>query len=846
MDRRSHKRTAFDVVRQPTPSDLSLHPPVHGKAAVLRGLAVLAIAALAIATTTPARAATHCANSVASLQTAITLAEVSQEAVTIRIASGTYALPGLSVSFPSPTTLLGGYNASCTTRPANVKASDTVIDFGGFGVFIAQSTGRPVSLFATDGLSLLNAWNPSIWAGGWGEEGTIQLSRTRVTAVTSGTKAVELFVLGGGSIKLDNVLMDVLPAGMPSGQCAFSPTLLEAGTILIQNSTIALPANKTLCLLSQNAGGGTANLYNSIFWSSLQTSAIDSFVDTVNTYNSTYFGLFRHGGNGVDVAPLNTNPQWIQPGSGDFRLAPTSPSVNSGTPIVAGGMSAFDIDGNARWQGQLPDRGAYESSFQSAQTYSVTTTADSGVGSLRDAMTRANEDPNLGIINFAIDGACPRVIALSTPLPKVTTSMLINGYTQAGSSANTHEHAFLANLCVVVMPASGSLVAAFNVPALADASLTLRGVAMGGFQQPVFLAGGSAHVIAGNRFGGILANGLNLPGALSSSINVTPTLGNGGFLIGGPALADRNLISKSAFSGINVQSGVDGSQSRCQIVNNLIGTSASGNVAAANFSGIRIGGNHCLIDSNRIVGNTTDGILLSNAIDTLIQRNIIGVTVDGNGLQNSGSGIRFDSASAANVIGAPLSTYAWGHRNIIRYMANAGILIPDGTKNTIRSNEIRDNGIGGHGLDIDLGADGPTANDVDVANAPFANNGQNFPVVSQVVLPSGTPSTATNVSATLTVRLDSKPGNYRLDAYFTNHCSGGTGRGHADAYLGGTTGDNLQVVNFIVTLPNVLPSAFVSFTATDQAGNTSEMGTCFPVVGAADTLFKNGFEPISP
>jgi hypothetical protein len=439
------------------------------------------------------------------------------------------------------------------------------------------------------------------------------------------------------------------------------------------------------------------------------------------------------------------------------------------------------------------------------------------------------------------------VINLASTLPKVTTPMLIDATTQPGWSANTDAAAFLATLCVVVKPASGTLSYAFDVPADADAaSLTLRGVALGGFQQPVVLAGGNDHVIAGNRFGGFLGNGIDLPGATLFSVNVTGTLGNGNFIIGGAGAADRNLISGSAFAGINIQDGVDGSQSHCQVVNNLIGTSASGNVAAPNFTGITVGGSHCLIDANRIVGNTTDAIVLENAFETLIQRNVIGLTVDGNGLANAGFGIRFAANAMYNVVGAPLSTYAWGFRNTIRHMADGGIVMPAGVKNTIRSNEIGDNGSGGDGLDIDLGADGPTANDDGDADTAVANGGQNFPLISHLAIPAGTPAGATAVAVTLTARLDSAPGNYRIDAYFSNHCSGATptspGRGRADAYLGGTTADNEQVFEMGVPLPNVLPSAFVSLTATDHDGNTSEMGSCFPVVGGGDTLFKNGFD----
>ncbi len=793
----------------------------------------------------PAHALTLCANSEASLQTAFTVAGFAQEPATIRIATGTYNVPGLAVAFSAPTTLLGGYDAGCTTRPAMVRYVDTVLDFGGYGVFFTQGTGTPISSIAIDGVSLLNTYKLTIYAGDWGVESAIRLSRTRITGLPSSTEAVTLWTFGHGSIRLDNVLMDALPGGMPSGECSVDSSLLSGGVIEMVNTTIALPANKNLCLYDPNQNGSTANIYNTIVWSAIQTSVIDSYMSVVNSFNSTYMGLNRHGGTGPSVGELNTDPMWRNPAVSDYRLSAASTSVNSGTPAPPGGLATYDIYGQPRFQGELPDRGAYESDFLNAQIHMVTNTNDSGAGSLRDAMNLANQNPNLGIIKFAIPGGCPRVINLQTTLPKLTTPMLIDGMTQTGSNANTDDAAFNATLCVVVMPANGTLTYAFNAATDADdASLKLRGIAMGGFQQAVILAGGSDHMITGNRFGGFFGSGINLVGATLYSINVPGALGNGNFIIGGPGDADRNLISGSAFAGIRIQGGVDGSQARCQIVNNLIGTSPSGNTAAPNSTGIHVSGNHCLIDSNRIVGNSTDGIFVDGAFGTTIQRNIIGVAVNGNGLQNNGAGIRLAGAATNTVIGAPLSTYQFGLRNTVRYMAKAGIVIPSGINNILRSNEIRDNGVGADGLDIDLGDDGPTANDVGDTDTSFANKGQNFPLVSAIVIPPGTAANATNVTATLTGQLSSSTGNYRIDVYFSNHCSVTGGRGHADAYLGGTTADNLQMFSKTITLPNILSSGVVSLTATDKDGNTSEMGTCFPVLGGggSELLFKGGFE----
>jgi hypothetical protein len=67
-------------------------------------------------------------------------------------------------------------------------------------------------------------------------------------------------------------------------------------------------------------------------------------------------------------------------------------------------------------------------------TIPVTTTSDSGAGSLRAAIVEANLPANAGsTINFAITpGAAPFVINLATTLPAVTEPTTIDGTTQSG------------------------------------------------------------------------------------------------------------------------------------------------------------------------------------------------------------------------------------------------------------------------------------------------------------------------------------------------------------------------------------------------------------------------------
>ena len=72
------------------------------------------------------------------------------------------------------------------------------------------------------------------------------------------------------------------------------------------------------------------------------------------------------------------------------------------------------------------------------QTYSVTTTADSGAGSLRQAIIDANANSTTAasphLISFSIAGSGVQTIALSTALPQITQPTVIDGTTQSGTT----------------------------------------------------------------------------------------------------------------------------------------------------------------------------------------------------------------------------------------------------------------------------------------------------------------------------------------------------------------------------------------------------------------------------
>src|SRR3954467_14828133 len=72
-----------------------------------------------------------------------------------------------------------------------------------------------------------------------------------------------------------------------------------------------------------------------------------------------------------------------------------------------------------------------------AATFVVTNTADSGAGSLRQAIISANATPGANLIQFNLPGSGVRTIAPFTQFPDITNSVTIDGYSQPGSITNT-------------------------------------------------------------------------------------------------------------------------------------------------------------------------------------------------------------------------------------------------------------------------------------------------------------------------------------------------------------------------------------------------------------------------
>jgi parallel beta-helix repeat protein len=597
---------------------------------------------------------------------------------------------------------------------------------------------------------------------------------------------------------------------------------------------------------------------NSIFWNSQggppsAYTLLDNNAATVyvNANYSVLHALYDENQTLVPIyAQVDADPKWIAPASGSYDLGPSSPAIDAGFAQSNLGLPSNDMIGQARLIGPNPDLGALESNGSTLPTYIVGNTNNDGAGSLRQAMLDANGSGKALVeIIFQLPGGCPQVIALNTPLPDITTGMRIEGYSQAGSVPNGDPNFFDATLCVLIKPASGTLNTAFKVPATAlNGQLTLNGVGLGGFGTPISLSAGPVHKITGIQIGGNVL-GVDLPGPGLNGIFVSLT-GAGGVIIGGDTPAEMNVIGGAASNGIDIGAGSKANPDLCQVVGNLIGVSQNGSTRLPNDWGINLAGSNCRVRNNRVAGNYYDQIWLNGGSNNVVQGNQIGYALDDTGWLNSSAGVLITGGSG-NVVGAPYNqTITAGSvlANTIRYAGKGGVIVkyPGAAGNAIRGNSIRDVG----GLAIDLNDDGATPNDaVDADTGP--NLLKNFATVTSIQFKNAIPPVgALNVQAYVFGELTGNVANLnRVDAYFYNGSCVAGGRGQAQYYLGSYlaftfANGSPSAFNYLMNLPNFNGDGAIAFTATDQSGNTSELGTCFNVQQATliDKLFKDSYE----
>ncbi|MDP6763998.1 MAG: right-handed parallel beta-helix repeat-containing protein [Planctomycetota bacterium] len=294
---------------------------------------------------------------------------------------------------------------------------------------------------------------------------------------------------------------------------------------------------------------------------------------------------------------------------------------------------------------------AVPASMAGADTFHVTTTADTGPGSLRDAILLANANAGPDDVVFDVSGA----VFLGSALPPLVddgTSLLGTTAPDVGLGPDLTLIGTSAFPGLILDGAAGCAVSGLRLMGFTEGILLIhgaRGNVIGG-THPV-----DTNVVTGNTTGIVLrdlgTDDNKVYGNVVKDHNFEGILlsdGPAGNLIGGTDADEGNLVFANGSDGIHLWVpgppvpgvGCDGTV----IQNNHIGTDAGGvDLFGNGGSGIVLdsgvfteGHGGTVIADNVIIDNQGAGVRLLAASSTVVRENMIGV--DGSGGADAGNG----------------------------------------------------------------------------------------------------------------------------------------------------------------------------------------------------------------
>jgi hypothetical protein len=679
---------------------------------------------------------------------------------------------------------------------------------------------------------------------------------------TSGTWGGGIYVEFHAVVSLDHVTLCDNIANFGSGILNFSQ--FYGGSITAANCIIAYNSGEFLALTGSNRNYYAGNVL---------LASIHSLGHNLDTDGSCAFGATGDQSL-VDplLGPLADNGGPTQ----THALLPGSPAIDAGDPLDATALDQRGFSRPADGDGDgvaVADIGAFEVNASAGSLNFVVTNAnDSGPGSLRQAILDANIHFGPDTITFNIPGSGVHTIHPFAEFPPITDQVTIDGYTQPGSSPNTFPNGDNAVLQIEI---DGSDYAGQSLFAISgNYGSIVRGLVINRmtghtFQVGTSLGGSTVFTIAGNYLG-TDPTGTSFLGTGADVIVLGSAYGT---VIGGPDLADRNVIVAGADNADTtlINLGVSGAgyslvegnilgcnaltravlrPSGAHITGILADNSGSGNnVIAENVitatdvsisldcdynvvrdnhvgtdtgdiyalgggeTGIAVapdgtGGSNNSINGN-VIGYCGTGISVAGGTGNLIWGNYIGSILYWP-IPNTGIGI--DITGGTGIVG-------YYGSNIVAYNGGIGISISgNDTIWSILGNSIHDNG--GLGISLNGGNGGPTPNDPgDTDTGPNAL--QNYPVIT---LANYDPNTQ---QMTIAGTLNSTPGaRYWIELYFS-HSADPSGFGEGEGFsrsIYTDPADSNGDVSFSLAFTTGYDHyyQFVTATATDPAGNTSE------------------------
>jgi hypothetical protein len=397
----------------------------------------------------------------------------------------------------------------------------------------------------------------------------------------------------------------------------------------------------------------------------------------------------------------------------------------------------------------------------------------------------------------------------ASALPEVTDPVIIDGYTQPGSSPNTLAKGDNATLEIELDGSSLNPDSGIIGLLISAGGSTVRGLVINRFPDAgIELSGNGGNVIEGNFIG--------------TDVTGTTALGNfragvyqdsHGNQVGGTTPDARNVISGNNGDGVFIADSATGNV----VQGNFLGTDASGRGHLGNEdSGVFI-----TIASGNTVGGTTPG-----AGNILSGNGFFGVNLGGDGNQVEGNFIGTDS-TGANALGNGLGG--------VQINASSNTI---GGTDASAGNTIAFNS--GPGVDVF----GGTGNGV-LGNAIFANTALGIllsPGANQMQMaPDLTEATAAGGSTTVGGTLQSAPNTTFRVEVFINVTPDPSGFGQGQTFLGFTsaTTDASGNASFTATFQTpVSLGSLLSATATDPGNNTSEFSGDININGLTITSFS--------
>ena len=250
-------------------------------------------------------------------------------------------------------------------------------------------------------------------------------------------------------------------------------------------------------------------------------------------------------------------------------------------------------------------------------TFTVDTTADSGPGSLRQAIADANANGmGMDTIAFNIAGAGSHTIVVNSELPQITTPMVIDGSSQPGYSGKPlirierGASAFNADGLTLAGGSDGSTIR----------GLSITGFTSGGDKGEAIDIRSDNNTIVGNYLG-VAPDGDTVD---ENRVGVNLSGGASGNRIGGTTAADRNVISGSVYAGVHIR---NANTDNNRVIGNIIGMNS---------------------DSDTVLTSGTFGVLIWDLADS----NIIGGInpEEGNRIAGHREGVVVDNTASSTPI----------------------------------------------------------------------------------------------------------------------------------------------------------------------------------------------------